>query len=322
MRIVVSMIALASTFAVVATASFTGAFAQGRNSPANGNGSGASVAPPTLAPIGGSDDSLGQGTAQTAHGQGLPDPKLLAKQDSEIRERLVATLASFVPAEFDAFRKAVASGDDEDAARAALRVVAKMSEMAAKPPRRQQVMYAYRTAWALCVKRFTDSKSDPARGLILAQWDRSLGGEGSDLLVQQLDALFFEFDPAFLTEGFWKLIEHAKCGAPLSRVCYVLNEHGNREDLVRVKKRLNTMAFDDPFRAPVSRLVECMEVRLSGYDPLLGPVPIFDFSPLPAVKPEPMPPIERPQLDPDWRKRGPPPGPGSPAVKAKRDSTP
>ena len=178
-------------------------------------------------------------------------------------------------------------------------MAAKMMELADKPPRRRLALLACWTAWELCIEQFKASKSEPARRLILAEWDHSLGREEGEVLNEVLTALKTTFDRRFLTAKFWDLVEHSKRGETMSEICYILYKHGNREDLDRFKKRLAAMPFDDPRRPIVSRAVAFLGFRLRGHNPEeMAAVPNFHYVPPSPLKPKPMRHDDRPGAGP------------------------
>lgn len=239
----------------------------------------------------------------------------VAKSQKIIQQNLVATLASLVPTEFDAYRNAILQKNEVDVAHSVIGMVSKIRELADRPPQRRRVLLANRTAWELCIKQFKTLKSEEARKLILAEWCRSLTDEEGELLparacvdscvdgdrvdaktntpilydteigtvpLQQLDALGCEFDRAFLNAEFWKLVRQSKKGETMSGICCILYEHGNQQDLGRLQDRLNTMSFDDPRRNMVRSAIDCITWRLDGKPRGLGPIPNFHF---PAQQP-------------------------------------
>ena len=130
------------------------------------------------------------------------DREAMLKQEKEIRERAVARLAALLPAEYGAYRKAISSNSEIDTARAAVQIVQKTRELAAKSPKHSEEG----VAWMLCLQLFKDSKDPSAEQLILDEWNKGLGHE-DDYLLRQLSATYHAFDRRLLTAEFWKLFE-------------------------------------------------------------------------------------------------------------------
>jgi hypothetical protein len=220
------------------------------------------------------------------------DERLFAKQQKEIQERLVAKLASYVPAEFAAYRQAMVGINDADAARAGIGMISKITDLGRTPNQRREVLFACRTAWELCIKQFKASKKEDARALILAEWDLGLKQEEGDVLMQQLDALEIgEFDHSFLTGEFWNLVEHSKKPETMRGVCYILSDYGTRADLNRLQGRLNATPFEDSRRNMIRSAVDYLTWRLSrpeGAPTYDAPMRNFEVSPPVPLRPVPM----------------------------------
>ena len=205
---------------------------------------------------------------------GSLDRDTILRQQRQIRARLVATLGALAPTEFNSYRKSLSDNNEPDAARAAIQMISKMRELAGKPSPHPLVIQSVSTAWVLCLKLFKSCKSKEAQQLILDKWNDSFDREG-ELLDQQLTALYLEFDRRMLNTHFWELFKESRQTKTMSRICYVLYKHGDRTDAERLQKRFFEMAPDDERRPMIWNAFNCLQWRLAGNDPKMGPAAVF-----------------------------------------------
>lgn len=176
-----------------------------------------------------------------------------------------ARVASFVPAEFESYRVATLRYSQIAVAPAAIAVMRKMRELLGSVDPPQGIAPFYRTSWEICLRVCKRYDSPESTRLVIEEWDRSFElGEG--LVGHQLDALTFEFDDRFLTDGFWKLFEQTESRARMSKFCNILYHKGGWSALDRLRARLQRMSSDDP-RCQTMHLACClMKMRLQGGD--------------------------------------------------------
>lgn len=175
----------------------------------------------------------------------IPFPKNFKPPTKEEAEKQMRALedrwmTDAMPSDWATYKKEFAGNFGESDARAAVRLMLAARQLRAEAPPRTEASrklgVAYRTAWQLCIRAFKNSKDPAARKVILDEWNKLLRKDGK-FMVGQVIALEIDWDPAFLTDDFWRLVGRSRDKNTLVAVCFVMIPHGSKEDYERLGKK-------------------------------------------------------------------------------------
>jgi hypothetical protein len=196
------------------------------------------------------------------------------REEAEAREAQMRVLedgwmTTAMASDWNTFKKEFPGDRGIGDARAAVRLMLKARRVRAESSpgseRTRMAGVAYRTAWGFCLRAFKNSKDAAARQLILDEWNKLLS-TGGKFLGAPFTALSFDWDRAFFTDDFWRLLEGSKDENTLAAMCQVMIQYGNRDDYERLRKK--AMSLDAGKELGIKKILSTtlyrMYARLSG----------------------------------------------------------
>jgi hypothetical protein len=199
--------------------------------------------------------------------------------ESDVNSAPENNLANIMSSEYAIYIKSLSGDKGLDDAKAAIHLMQKTKELRNSLPLatsddgqkkenviyRSNVIWAYEIAWSKCLrvynynaKRLTErpkddnndnitleekEKAEAVKKLILDEWNKSLK-EGDKCVASQANAIGIEWNPDFLTNDLWKLLQTTKNYNVFLALCRAITNNGDEKDVNRLSEIVHTLKYD------------------------------------------------------------------------------
>ncbi|HEY3414327.1 MAG TPA: hypothetical protein VGM51_14915 [Armatimonadota bacterium] len=164
-----------------------------------------------------------------------------------------ATLKALVPKELDVYNASAKNGTDAYKAAAAVNLLRASKGILLAHDEHRGVQrsettlkaeLAYMSAWEKAIQTWKRIGNAAAGAKIMAEWNSGLK-EGAEA-CWQIDALWSEWDPAFLTDPLVKLLRDSNDPRTIGAIAHLLGYYGQDAEERLLKEKLASISANDP----------------------------------------------------------------------------